>query len=185
MNSNSALYACVTGILLAPLYGIGQWAYWQHLKRWTVIPYGMTTGLYGGLICIILKTLCVLIIVTMLFVLRWWVIVAFIVMWVVAGFFARALERFLYGTEDRLKMLEYHAQKLSGATKTDNQLYLKWGQPEFELYSKWNRSVPRWWVNIMSEKWEEKYKETIGKYIKSIDPSDPLFDISLASMREK
>lgn len=38
-------------------------------------------------------------------------------------------------------------------------------------------SLPRWWINMMSPRWQQEYKRRMGSILKSAVPTDPLFSV--------
>lgn len=157
------IYSVILGIVFAVPYGMANWAGWQSLKQGSLLPYGAFTGRYGLTLNVFLKTVCIIVLIIVSFLLHWWVLLTFFIMWLLSGKIATWVERHLYCSEDLIDRLEYHAKKLVKDYGEDVAI------------QKWHEIFPRWWINRMAWKWEDKYKNRIGKILYSIDPTDPLF----------
>ena len=150
-------------LVLSLPYGIGHWLVLQERKKDTLIPVGSWTSKYGFLVSLLLKGFSYLLIIWISFKYSWYFILVTPVIWIISGFLARRIERIIYG-KDLLDMFEYHAER-----------YLeKFGEKKAPKL--WEKVVPKWWIRMMSSKWKEEYKKRVGKYIKSTDTTNLLFD---------
>lgn len=162
MNYDNILISIIIGMIAAIPHSIGVWLIWQPLKTTTMIPHGRFTSQVGFALGGVIKIITIIAVVSMYSIVQWWLILSFLFTWYLGGKIAYGFERKLTGSKFFLSQIEIQAKRISEENP----------QKALEI---WNEVVPRWWINIMGEKWERVYKLRVGRYIKSSDISDPLF----------
>ena len=134
----------IMGFLLSIPFSIGLWFGKQAEKTKTLIPAGKTTGKYGYIICCVICTLTIV----MLFVwgikYKFMIIVGVVSIYLFSIYLTVLIERILYCKKWIINKLEVNAIQCVAKYKDEAPMI-------------WERLVPRWWLNMMSKKWEKQY----------------------------
>ena len=144
----------VLGLILSLLWGLAIWLFLQAKKErdQVLIPRGVFTVRYGAPLGATCGTMCVFMLVASVLWIHWWSIISLLLVWFGVSRVTAYIERVCYA-RDRLGAFPALAKRMAERYGHDDALCL------------WNSVMPRWWINMMSSRWEQEYKRGMGSIL--------------------
>ena len=164
-NSEKLKHSIFIGFLFSIPFGVGLWFGKQAKKSETLLPIGKITKTYGYVIGSIICLFSFLSISFYISKLEWFLIISYLSLFILSIPITIIIERLLYCKSWMIDRLEVHAERFIVKYEDDAPFL-------------WEKAVPRWWLNMMSKKWENEYRMRVGKIIFTLNPADPLFSMS-------
>lgn len=153
------LYAIVVGLLLSPVYGIGDWLKWQEMKLHTLLPSGSLTGRFGGKASFVLKGACFGILLLLYSTFGWWLVLTFIIMWFLSGWIATMLERKIHANQDNMERIVFAAEQYTRERGTEIAAQIM------------SQAAPEWWIKLMPPRWQSDLRNRLAVILQPGGPS--------------